>query len=302
MIQDRMQRQRFELKYVLDESTALGIRDFVKTHLDLDEAGAGNPDYSYRVNSIYLDSDGLYIFWDWVNANRNRFKLRMRFYDSGPDTPVFLEIKRRVSGCILKQRCCIRKHAAPLVLAGQSPAPDDIFSRDAKGLMALERFIALIGRLHAKPQALVTYLREAYIDPRNEAVRVTMDREVRISPRTTCDFSLHMDRFTQPFGNKVILELKFNNRFPEWFNEMVQLFNLTRAAAAKYCEGIAALWHPELGNGPTDRLWCHKTSPRLEVQAALISASPTRAAGTTSQFALQLSQHPSPSASALAVQ
>jgi hypothetical protein len=246
-----MQRERFELKYVIDEATALRIRDFVKTYLEPDEAGVGNPNHSYRVNSLYLDSDQLYTFWDWVNANRNRFKLRMRFYDSNPDAPVFLEIKRRVSGCILKQRCGIRKHAAPVVLAGQFPDLKDVVSRDAKGFAALERFVSLICQLEAKPQALVTYLREAYIDPKNDGVRVTLDREVRISPRNRCDFSLHMDQYTQPFQDTVILELKFNNRFPVWFSEMVQLFSLTRSAAAKYCEGIAAFRHQELGNCPT---------------------------------------------------
>ena len=75
-----------------------------------------------------------------------------------------------------------------------------------------------------------------------------MDREVRIAPRETCDFGLEMERYTQPFGDRVILELKFNNRFPDWFNEMVQLFRLTRGAAAKYCEGMAALRYPQLGN------------------------------------------------------
>lgn len=251
MAQDRMQRQRFELKYVLEESTALAVRDFAGTYLDVDEAGLDKPNHSYRVNSIYLDSDNLYTLWDWVNSNRNRFKLRMRFYDSNPDTPVFCEIKRRVNGCILKERCGVRKSAAALVLAGQFPLDEALFSREAKHRVALENFISLVSVIQAKPKALVTYLREAYVDPENDGLRLTMDREVRIGPRETVDFSLRMPRYVQPFGQRVILELKFNNRFPKWFNEMVQCLELTRGAAAKYCEGICSLRHPELANWPT---------------------------------------------------
>ncbi len=250
---DRMQRERFELKYLLHETTAQGVRAFVQSHLRLDEAGVGHPDCSYRVNSLYLDSPHLDTFYDWVNANRNRFKLRIRFYDSHPDSPVFLEIKRRVSSCILKQRCKIRKAAAPLVLAGQFPPQDLIVTPDAKAMMALERFIALSTCLHAAPKALVTYRREAYVDPANAGVRLTFDRQVRITPRATCDFSLDLAPCTQPFGNQVILELKFSQRFPGWFNEMVRLFSLTRGAAAKYCEGMANLRHPELGTFRTRR-------------------------------------------------
>jgi len=243
-----MQRQRFELKYLLEESTALNLRDFVQTHLEFDEASVGKPNFSYRVNSLYLDSDKLYTFWDWVNSNRNRFKLRMRFYDARPDTPVFLEIKRRVHGCILKQRCAIRKQAAHLVLEGQMPPLEDVFSREPKYLVALEGFTTLVARLHAEPKALVTYLREAYVALDNEDVRVTLDREVRIAPCPKLDFSLNLNEYVQPFGDRVILELKFNNRFPNWFNEMVHRFGLTRGAAAKYCEGMASLSYPQQGN------------------------------------------------------
>ena len=248
MNNDRMQRQRFELKYLVDEPTAMGIRNYVGALLDLDEAGQGKPNHSYRVNSLYLDSEGLSTFWHWVNADRNRFKLRLRFYDSNPNTPVFLEIKQRLGNCILKQRCGVHKRAVPMILNGLFLPDELMVSRDAKDIAALGHFIRMTAQLRARPQALVTYLREAYIDPENPGVRVTMDRDVRIAPRHTAEFSLDLDRSEQPFGDRVILELKFTNRFPNWFADLVRLFGLTRSAAAKYCEGVASLWHPELGN------------------------------------------------------
>jgi hypothetical protein len=248
MAHDRMQRQRFEFKYLLDESKALDVRSYVSQRLELDEAGLGKHNLSYRVNSIYLDSESLVTFWDWVNSNRNRFKLRMRYYDEEPHTPLFLEIKRRVSGCILKQRSAVRKDAANIVLAGQMPPMELVVSKGDRQLEALGNFVGMVSRLRAKPKALVTYLREAYVDPVNEGVRVTMDRQVRIGPRETADFTVHMDRYEQPFGAKVILELKFTNRFPDWFGDMVRTLNLNRCAAAKYCEGMASMQHPQLGN------------------------------------------------------
>jgi hypothetical protein len=249
-----MQRQRFELKYTVHESTAERIRDFVLAHLELDSSGTEQPDHSYRVNSIYLDSPDLRSFWDWVNANRNRFKLRMRYYSERPDDPVFLEIKRREKNCILKQRCCVHKRAAPIILAGQFPPESDLIAPDEKSRRALENFIQMVTDLEARPIALVSYRREAYIDSENEGVRVTFDRDVRIAPRPTCDFSLEMDQFVRPFGNLVIVELKFTNRFPNWFTDMVQTLGMDRGAAAKYCEGVAALWHPELGNYPGSQI------------------------------------------------
>ena len=45
----------------------------------------------------------------------------------------------------------------------------------------------------------------------------------------------------KPFGKEVILELKFTNRFPDWFGDLVRVFKLTQCGAAKYCEGVAAI-------------------------------------------------------------
>jgi SPX domain protein involved in polyphosphate accumulation len=247
-----MQRQRFELKYVIPEAIALGIREFADAQLELDEFGRNDPvpdiPRSYPVNSIYLDSDRMSTYWDWVNADRNRYKLRVRFYDERSDTLCFFELKRRVSNCILKQRCAVWKPAAPMIIAGHFPPRELIKSKEDKNFIALERFIDITLRIQAKPKLLVTYFREAYIDPNNDGVRLTLDRVIRMSPRHSIDFSLHGDKFVQPFGEKVILELKFNNRFPDWFGDLTRIFNLTRDGAAKYCEGVSSLYKPQLGN------------------------------------------------------
>ena len=61
---DRMQLQRWELKYVVPEATALRIRDYVSSYLELDEFGMSQPDLSYSVHSLYLDSADLRIYAD----------------------------------------------------------------------------------------------------------------------------------------------------------------------------------------------------------------------------------------------
>ena len=60
MSQDhRLQQQRFELKYLIDESVTMAMRDFVSCYLELDEYGIGKPNLAYPVHSIYFDSDEL---------------------------------------------------------------------------------------------------------------------------------------------------------------------------------------------------------------------------------------------------
>jgi len=163
MKRDKMQASRFENKYLIPEETALEIREFVQSYLVLDEFGAGKPDFSYTVHSLYLDSDHMKTYWDTINGDRNRFKLRMRFYNDDPAAPAFLEIKRRVNHCIQKQRAPVHRAAAARLVDGQIPGPEDLVSDSPKHLFAAQNFVRLVQLIDATPKVHVAYLREAYL-------------------------------------------------------------------------------------------------------------------------------------------
>ena len=173
-----------------------------------------------------------------ARAQTNRFKLRIRFYNNNPDTPVFFEIKRRMNDAIMKQRGGIKRPAVAAVLAGQIPAPDELVSGDVRQLVAIQRFIQLMMRDRAAPTAHVYYEREAWISETDNSVRVTLDRNVQISPEFSARFTSQMDDPIHVFTPLVILELKFTGRFPGWFNTLVKVFNLRLSSASKYADGI----------------------------------------------------------------
>ena len=241
MGKDKLQASRFEQKYIISERTALQIREFVRSYLELDENGVGKPNYSYPVHSLYLDSDQLTLYWRTINGDKNRYKLRLRFYNSHPDTPVFFEIKRRMNNCILKQRGGVRRDAVGWLLAGQLPDQSHLVSKDPKHLMALQNFCHLMQEINAKPKAHIAYLREAYVPHDDNSARLTMDREVRTEPELTARLSTQMENPTLVWGKDIVLELKFTNRFPDWFGELVRVFGLRQCGAAKYVDGVALL-------------------------------------------------------------
>src|SRR5882762_10698707 len=144
MRRDRMQASRYELKYLISEQTAAKVRDFVRCYIGLDEYGVGRPNYSYDVHSLYLDSDNLEIYWRTVNGDKNRYKLRLRYYSDHPDSPVFFEIKRRMKDIILKQRGGVRQGAVPLLLSGQLPEERHMITKDPGSLVAVQRFCKLM--------------------------------------------------------------------------------------------------------------------------------------------------------------
>ncbi|MBI1840214.1 MAG: polyphosphate polymerase domain-containing protein [Verrucomicrobia bacterium] len=236
-----MQAQRFEHKYLVTEDTALKMREFIQTHLEPDEFGIGQPNSSYPVHSLYLDSEDLRLARETINGNKNRYKLRIRFYNSNPDTPVFFEIKRRMNNCILKKRGGVRHDAVEWLLAGHLPEFSHLISKDPRQLLALQEFCMRSQELNARPMVHIAYLREAYVHPDNNSVRVTLDRNVRADYEPTARLSTEMRRPVVPFGKDVILELKFTNHYPNWFRDLVHVFGCMQCGAAKYVEGAEDL-------------------------------------------------------------
>jgi VTC domain len=240
-----MQKQRFELKYLVNEDTALLARDFVRSYLDFDEYSVGKPNYSYPVHSLYLDSDDLQLYWETINGNKNRYKLRLRYYSTHPDAPVFFEIKRRINNCIMKQRGGVRQDSVALLLMGHLPQMEHLVSKAPNHLSAIQTFCQLSNIIQAKPKMHIFYMREAYVSD-DDQVRVTIDRRVLGEANLGCAVQTEMEVPALSFPNQVILELKFTNRFPDWFRELVRVFGVMQCGAAKYCESVQAVGFKKL--------------------------------------------------------
>lgn len=240
MNSSRMQSSRFELKYVLNEETAKQVGAYVSSFMDLDENCIGQPRNSYVVHSLYVDSDEMKTYWDTINGNKNRFKLRIRYYDDNPRSPVFLEIKSRMDNTIHKQRAGVSREGARLVLNGLLPPASMLLkSNSPKEYLALERFCRLVQQMDAKPRVHVAYLREAYLPSDNNSARVTLDRHVCSEPDPDANLLTAMAHPMQPWGDLVVLELKFTNTYPNWFRDLVRAFNLHQCGAAKYVDSVS---------------------------------------------------------------
>ena len=238
---DRMQQSRFELKYLLTEHTAQRMRDFVRSHIDLDEYSVGKEQLSYPVHSLYLDSDDLKTYWWTINGDKNRFKLRLRYYDANPGSPIFFEVKRRMDNCIMKQRGGVRQEAVAALLAGHLPEPEHLLVKDnAKQLAALQRFSHLMESLHAKPKIHIAYLREAYVSA-DDSQRLTFDRMIQAEEHLTRTVTTDLIHPVRNLEGCVVLELKFTNRFPNWFRDLIETFGVMQCGAAKYVEGVQNL-------------------------------------------------------------
>jgi hypothetical protein len=89
-------------------------------------------------------------------------------------------------------------------------------------------------------------MREAYVSDDDE-VRVTMDRDVYSEPNPNSSIKVKMAKPVHSYKGMVILELKFTNRFPNWFRELVRVSDAMQCGAAKYVSGVTELGRTKLG-------------------------------------------------------
>ena len=142
-MESKIQSSRFEFKYLIDEARAKEVRQFVASYLEPDAYTVGKEGIGYSVHSLYLDSPDLLTCRATITGHKNRFKLRMRFYDDDPTSPVFLEIKRRVATVILKQRAAVRRSSVDRLFASHWLDETDLISNNNKNRSALYNFCSL---------------------------------------------------------------------------------------------------------------------------------------------------------------
>ena len=241
--QHKLQTNRFELKYIINEQHARAISDYVRAYLPPDEHVQDNTNCSYPIYSLYLDSPTLLLYRQTLQGQKNRFKLRIRFYDDAPTSPAFLEIKRRLTNVIRKERTAVCKDGVLQLLNGTRPDPSHIIQSNGNrgGSDSLDRFCDLTEEIGAIGAAYVYYVREAYVSPDSNNLRVTFDRQIR-ADKADIQAGLSTPLLGVPTRvNGVVLEIKYVDRFPRWVQNMVYEFDLERSSMAKYVHCVDAL-------------------------------------------------------------
>jgi hypothetical protein len=235
----QVQFERLELKYLVDEATALAIVRAIEPHCAPD-AYNGSSGRGYPIASLYFDSTDLAFFRAKEHGHHDRFKLRARTY--GPTGNVNLEVKRKRGDVVWKQRAGVPRECWIDAANGFSP----VAMKDARQEEALERFATLLTQYQAEPKLMVEYEREAYASRTGEYARVTFDRHVQVY--ATDEWLLNEPTARIPVrtgivANQeagVILELKAEQFIPMWMGDIIRSFELNRVGFSKYNTGMRA--------------------------------------------------------------
>ena len=230
---------RYELKYLLEREQRERLVKALADHLKPDVLG--DDQGRYPVTSLYYDTVDHKAYWDKIEGQRFRRKVRIRVYGDQvvtPSTSCFVEIKQRTN-MMLQKRRVVLPYSSAVALCG---AGDDV-KKDTK-LETDRAVISEVQYLHyalqLRPACVVGYSRLAFEDSEYEPdMRVTFDTDLkcRIHDLTLLSQSHAEDHIFLPPG-WCVMEIKVNYRVPYWLTELIGHYRCTLRRISKYCTAL----------------------------------------------------------------
>lgn len=221
------------MKYLVPEAVTPALRTYVRTFLAPDVHTNDNGTNRYQVYTLYLDGPSLTLCRQTQQGLRNRYKLRVRWYDPAPEAPAFIEIKQRTNDFIHKLRAQVTKAEMQQIVHGGYLSLTEQ-NRDHSIADVIGEFCERRDRLMASEIVLVSYTREAYESSLGNHIRVTFDREIWGRACRNDHEPLSPERHREVSNGQVVMEIKFTKEMPGWIHDFIQSFQLTRVSFPKY--------------------------------------------------------------------
>lgn len=217
-----MSEYRHEYKYIIDAKEDALLSGIARGIMERD--AHTESDGKYLIRSLYFDTVNDRCLYENANGFDPRWKFRIRYYNN--DTSyISLEKKSKIRGMTKKESCRLSAEEV-LELIG-----------DKRGNIVSDK--KLVNELIMQglmPKVIITYEREPFIYPAGN-VRVTFDRS--ISSAAVSDEFLTGNYPTRPVMEKgrQIMEVKWDEVFPGYIKDSLNVSNLIQTAYSKYYMG-----------------------------------------------------------------
>ncbi len=215
---------RHELKYFINQGTAVELKTRLALTMDLDRNA--NEYGEYHIRSLYFDDAVDTAAREKVDGVDERKKYRIRIYNFS-DSYISLECKQKVGSYIRKYSTPISRELCDEICAGNW---QNLIYHDAP--LARELYYQMSCRL-LRPVVIVDYVRTPFVASYQD-VRITFDRDLRTGVFSTSLFDPNLPTVPALKSYDLILEVKFNEYLPDYYHRLVQTDYTMRSAASKY--------------------------------------------------------------------
>ncbi len=224
--------QRYEKKFLMNQTVMGQLLPVIARHMDPDKFCRNGQ--TYHICNLYFDTDQDDVIRESLQHPFYKEKLRLRSYGlpQSPDTPVFLELKKKVNRIVTKRRAKLSYGAAAAFLQTRAiPAGADYMTRQVLGEVAY-----YLSHKDVAPTTLISYDRMAFFDRTDRNFRLTFDSNLR---HLRGDASFHHGRegellFPEDFR---LMEVKVSSAYPKWFADLLSEHRVFPHSFSKY--GVA---------------------------------------------------------------
>lgn len=229
--------KRYELKYILTKEQKEIMLKAMEPYMALDNYGRTT------IRNLYFDTDNYRLIRHSIEKPAYKEKLRIRSYrQATPDTPVFVELKKKYNSIVYKRRIAMpEKDAINWVCAGN---PCD---RQTQISEEIDYFLDYYGNLH--PAVFLSYEREAFYSKDGSDFRVTFDdhilcRQSNLSLESDIGGNLILD------SDLTLMEIKCSGGIPLWMTSVLSKEQIYKTSFSKYGTAYQTLIYPKLKEEP----------------------------------------------------
>ena len=228
--------QRREIKYLVDRTTRTALTRDLSALMRPD--AYSERDGSYRVRSIYFDTPDYLAYHDKMAGLRSRYKLRIRTYGGGPETPssVRFEVKARLLSNIHKFTADVPwqdYQQIELAMHRRVLPPPGLWAHNPD----LKTFFRILRQYNMEPKVLIQYRRQAFERMELGRIRVNFDDELVATRNLDLPGALCGARRLLRSGHAVF-EIKIDGFLPSWLHMLIAKFNLRDQSVSKYCHAV----------------------------------------------------------------
>ena len=223
---------RFELKYRLSHSEYFKIKNAIIKHMKKDKYTEISKNNKYLVRSIYFDNYKFKNYYEKVQGDYSRIKIRVRTYTKNPNknTKLSVELKTR-SGELMEKFTTFINYQEYLYFINHQ----NFMQIDNKVLTEVAR----LSYIHNfKPVVVTEYWREGYESRDKRRLRMTFDHDIKF--QKTSDLFDQKKIYRKRIKNDIIFEIKYTGKLPYWVSNLIREYGLKRLANSKYCQAIEA--------------------------------------------------------------
>ena len=214
---------RHEYKFVIPYDEMLRLREKFNKLLDIDR------DYNgYMIRSLYFDSVDDEDYYDKLNGEMNRKKIRLRIYDPKGEL-VKLELKAKYDYHQLKESLIIKKEDAKELIKGNY----NILLNYQEDLAKKIYIILMSG--YYKPKVIIEYQRIAYMG--KTTTRITFDFEIKSSTNIEDFFKDNVNYIENIDKKDVVLEVKFDRLLEPYISTILDKYISRSQSVSKYIMG-----------------------------------------------------------------